>query len=127
MDATFADQSDQVQRPPGALRGPTGLDERLVVEERPVLDRLRDSHQVLHHDAAGAQVEVPDLAVAHLPFGQSHGKPGGLEQRAGGSRDERVPRRHRRHRDRIPLALAPIAPTIQNDQYDGTLWQEISL
>ena len=34
---------------------------------------LGDPHRFLIHDPAGAQVLVPDLAVAHGPFGESHG------------------------------------------------------
>ena len=36
------------------------------VKERAVLDRLGDSHEVLLHHATSAEVEVTDLAVAHL-------------------------------------------------------------
>ena len=41
----------------------------------------------LHHPP-GAEVQVADLAVAHLPFGQSNGEPRRLEQRARRSRPE---------------------------------------
>ena len=41
-------------------------DERRVVEERPVLDRLVHAHQVLVEDAPGADRQVADLGVPHL-------------------------------------------------------------
>ncbi len=49
------------------------LGERRNPEERPVADREVDADDVLHHDPAGAEVEVADLAVSHLPLGQSNG------------------------------------------------------
>jgi hypothetical protein len=63
-----ADQAQQMQRASARLDATACLDEGVVLEERSVLDGLRDADEVLHHDASGPQVEVPDLAVAHLPF-----------------------------------------------------------
>ena len=40
----------------------------------PSRDRLVDARQVLLDDRAGAEVEVADLAVAHLPLGQPDGR-----------------------------------------------------
>ena len=43
-----------------------GADQRLVLEERAVGDRVVDPGEVLLDDGAGAEVEVADLGVAHL-------------------------------------------------------------
>ena len=49
------------------FRGEGG--ERAVGCERAVGDRLVDARQVLHHDAAGAEIHVADFRIAHLPLG----------------------------------------------------------
>ena len=54
-----------------------------VFEKCAVLDGTGDARQILEHDAAAADVGVTDLAVAHLPVGQTHVKAGGLERRVG--------------------------------------------
>ena len=43
----------------------------LFLRQRVFLDGLVDAGQVLVNDAAGAEVEVADLAVAHLAVGQA--------------------------------------------------------
>ena len=55
--------------------------QRGVRGERAVGDRGVDARQVLEDGPAGADVEVPDLAVAHLAVRQPHGRTGGIEQR----------------------------------------------
>ena len=51
------------------------LGEHRVLEERAVLDREVDARELLVDDAAGADVEVTDLGVAHLALGQPDGEP----------------------------------------------------
>ena len=60
-----------------------GLDVDRVLEELAGLDLLGDLGQNLEHDAAGADVGVADLGVAHLAFGQTHVQTGGLQQGVG--------------------------------------------
>ena len=45
--------------------------QHLVLEEAAVGDRVVDPRQVLLDDRAGAEVEVADLGVAHLPVRQA--------------------------------------------------------
>src|SRR2546426_8598990 len=66
----------------GAPQLAAQLDQRGDVEERARIDRLRNAHDVLRHDAAGAEVQVPDFAVADLPFGESHGEVGHLDRKS---------------------------------------------
>jgi hypothetical protein len=47
--------------------------QHLVAGQRPVRDGLVDPREVLRHDRAGAEVEVADLGVAHLPLRQADG------------------------------------------------------
>jgi hypothetical protein len=73
VNAAVANEAHEVQRPAclSDVRG--SLRERRNPEERPVADCEVDANDVLHHDPAGAKVEVPDFAVSHLPLGQSNG------------------------------------------------------
>lgn len=48
-----------------------GLDENLVLLDRAILDGVVDAGELLEHDAAGTNVEVADLGVAHLAVGQA--------------------------------------------------------
>ena len=63
VHAAARDEPDQVD----ALGGAEGGAQRLVLGQRAVLDRGVDPREVLRHDRAGAEVEVADLGVAHLP------------------------------------------------------------
>ena len=85
----------------------------------PSRDRGVDPREVLRDDRAGAEVEVADLGVAHLPLGQ----PDGLALR--GQRRVRVlgpqPVEHRRvgERDRVARAVGREAPAVEHDEADG--------
>ncbi len=62
-----------------------------VAKNEPSSIAIVDAHEVLHHHAARAEVQVADLAVAHLPFGQSDGEPRGVEQRSRACRSRARP------------------------------------
>ena len=77
VDAAVAQEAEEVERLaalPGVL---DRADERGVLEEGAVLDRLVEAGDPLVDDEAGAEVEVPDLGVAHLPGGQADVAAGG--------------------------------------------------
>ena len=48
------------------------LDENLVLGDGAVLDGIVDARKLLEHDAAGTDVEVTHLGVAHLAVGKAH-------------------------------------------------------
>ena len=52
-------------------------------KEFPVLDHQVEARDVHVHDAAGADVQVADFAVAHLAFGQSDKRAAGVNERVG--------------------------------------------
>ena len=113
VHAALAEQPHQVERATRGLRPLAGAEEGLVTEEAAVGDRLGDPDEVLHHHAAGAEIEVPDLAVPHLPARKPHRQSGGIEQRPGRTSHERDPTSAcRPSRWRFPPALRDI-PTRQ--------------
>jgi hypothetical protein len=92
VDPAITHQSDDVQRSARALHAITRVDQRLVLEEAPVLDRLGDADQVLLHHAPRAKVQVANFTVPHLTLGKADGTPRGLEQGAWLPLPESAPR-----------------------------------
>ena len=89
VDAAVGDEADQVQAPARARRAASqAATQRLVLEEGAVGDRVVDPRQVLLDDRAGAEVEVADLGVAHLPVGQPDVAARGRERACAGSRSQ---------------------------------------
>ena len=89
VDAAVGDEAEQVQAAAGAAPGAlAGGEQRLVLEEAAVGDRVVDPRQVLLDDRAGAEVEVADLGVAHLPVGQADVAALGRELRCAGKRSQ---------------------------------------
>ena len=59
------------QVPPLSRRRAIRLAQRRGLLDLAAGDGLADARQVLHDDAAGADVEMADLGVAHLPIRQA--------------------------------------------------------
>ena len=92
------------------------LPQHRIRRHRPIGRRGVDPRQVLHHDAAGAEVQMPDLGVAHLPVGKPHGQPG---RGQGGRRiplPERVEHGRRGQRDCVARAVRREPPAVEHDQ-----------
>src|SRR6476469_1986394 len=77
-----------------------------------------DANEILHHDAASAEIEVTDLAITHLSFGQTHTEAGCFEQAARSTRPQRVPGGGVGKRDRVSFSLGAVAPAIEYYQRD---------
>ena len=111
VDTAVGDQAHQVQAPAGArARRLAGGLQGGVLEEAAVGDRVVDPGQVLLDDRSRAEVEVPDLGVAHLALGKAHVAPAG---RQGGVRvalPQTVEDRRRSLADRVSRAPASARP-----------------
>ena len=66
MHTSIADEPEEVQA--FALGLGEGFDEHIVLGQLPVPDALVDAGEVLINDPPCAEVQVADLAVAHLAF-----------------------------------------------------------
>ena len=82
MHAAVTEQPDEMQPRSPLAGGRARRHQRRVRVEAAIFHCETDTDQVLHDDAPGAKIQVPDLAVAHLPFGESDGETGGGQQRA---------------------------------------------
>jgi hypothetical protein len=118
VDTARPQQANKVQRAAGLAEVRAEFHQRLELIEGARLNALGDSHQILRHDAAGTEVQVPHLAVAHLSFGQADSEAARLQQRPGRARPEPVPHRGIRQLDRIALALFPVSPSVEDDEYN---------
>src|SRR5262245_35231449 len=121
MDTTVADEAHEMDGPIVPDRSVARIRERLVSKERPIADRVVDANQVLHDDAPSAKVEVPDLAVSHLPLRETDGEAGRVQQGTRASSDEGVPSGSRSEGDSVSFPLRPVTPAVEYDQHNGTL------
>ena len=116
VDAAVGDEPEQVDVSPALLRAPERGDERLVLEEAAVLDRAVDPLEVLVEDAAGADRQVADLGVAHLPGGQADGLARRGERRVRVVLPEPVEHRRVGELDGVPRSRRGDAPAVQDDE-----------
>ncbi len=114
MHAAVAEQAHQMQLPlASALHGG---EQKLVLKKRAGAQGLVDARDVHVHHAARADIQMPDFAVSHLPFGQAHGRAGGVNQRVGIFREQPVVIGFARQGDGVALGLGAEAPAVEYGQ-----------
>ena len=91
-----------------------------VLGERAVLDGVVDARQVGHGDAAGAEVHVADLGIAHLALGQADEALGGVDQALRAGRDQAVVVGRARVEDGVVGRIGAMAPAVEDAQDRGT-------
>ncbi len=119
VDVAGAGETEQVQRPAARLHVVDQLGQHRVVVERARLDRLVDPHDVHVDDAPRAQVQVPDLAVPHLPHRQTDVVLGSSDQRPGPALVDPVEVRGARHPDGVSGLIGALAVAVEDDQDDA--------
>src|SRR5581483_105329 len=105
-----------MQFPPTAARVLHRRDKYGVREEIPVLDHQLDARAVHMHDAARPDVEMADLAVAHLSIRQADKLAAGMDERVGIFTEQAVVGGLARQGNGIGLGFSTIAPTIEDDE-----------
>ena len=90
-----------------------GRDQRWIGKKVAVLNHQLDARDVHVHDATGANVEVSDLAVAHLPIGQSDERAAGLDQGVGIFTQQAIVGRLAGQRDGVGFGLRGCSPIRQ--------------
>ena len=116
MHAAVGKQSEQMQPPLAGARMLHGIEQHGMREEFAVLDHQIDARDVHVHDAPRADVEVPDFAVAHLPFGQSDERPAGVNERVGILAQQPVVGRLARERDGVGFGFGTVSPAVEDDE-----------
>ena len=89
-----------------------------VFKKCPVLDGLCDARQILKHNAAGADVCMADLAVAHLAVRQADIQPGGGQLRVRPALQETVHHRRFGRVDGVSRIRLADAVAIEDDKRD---------
>jgi len=119
VDADVTGQTHHVQPAPAGQAPVHGGVQLGIGEKRAVADGFGDAPGILIYDASRSNVLVPDLAVAHRPFGQTYVEPAGLDQRERPLATQHVVDWRLRHLDRIrvvPLRVGILPPAVTYDQ-----------
>jgi hypothetical protein len=82
-------------------------------------DRVADARQVLHDDAARANVEMPDLGIAHLPVGQADVAARRAQKCVRSRRPQAVEARGLGLTDGVVRHFLAPTPAIQHDKHNG--------
>src|SRR5882757_5559751 len=85
-------------------------------EELAVLDHQVDAGDVHMYDATGPDVEMSDLAVAHLSLGQSDERSAGVDERVRIFAQQTVVGRLARERNGVGLGLGAVPPAVEDDE-----------
>src|SRR3546814_6125770 len=88
----------------------------LLLLDRSVGDGVVDARQVLEDDAAGAEVHVTDLGIAHLPLRQADMLLRRIHQTGRPAPAQAVEHRRVRERHRVVVAGVTLAPAVHDAQ-----------
>ena len=99
-------------------RSMASTEERLALEFA-TGDELVNAGDVHVHDAAGADIQMADFAIAHLSFGEADSGAGGVDERVGKFAQEAIVIWFARKGDRIAGGFGAIAPAVEDGEDDG--------
>ncbi len=116
MHAAVGHQPEQVQPALARARVLHRVEQHRMRKEFAVLDHQIDAGDVHVNDASGANVKMPDFAVAHLPLGQTNKRPTGVNERVGILAQQSVVRRLARERDGVGFGFGAVSPAVENDE-----------
>ena len=116
VHAAVGEQAEQMQPALAGARVLHGIEQHGMREKFAVLDHQVDAGDVHVHDAAGADVEVADFAVAHLPFGQADERPAGMNQRVGILAQQAVIGGLAGERDGVGFGFGAVSPAVEDDE-----------
>ena len=116
VDAAVAEEAEQVQLAGAAAFH--GFEQQRLAQEFAAGDELVNARDVHVHDAAGADIQVADFAIAHLSFGQADGRAGGVNQRVGKFLQQAVVVRLAREGDGVAFGFGAVAPAVEDGEDD---------
>ncbi len=116
MHATVRNQTQQMQLPPAGTSIAHSSQQRGIRKKIAVLNHQLDASAIHNYNAPGADVEVSDLAVAHLPFGKADIGTAGVDECVGMLAQQPVVCGLARERDSVGFGLGTIAPAIEDDE-----------
>src|SRR3954451_4855751 len=113
VHAPVAHEPDQMDPRPAHR-----VDQDLVEGQRALLDGFVDPRQVLLDHRAGAEVQMPDLAVTHLPLGQPDGSAARRQLGMRVARPQIVEHRGVGELDRVAGSRRGEPPPVEHDEAD---------
>ena len=116
VDAALAHQSHEMQPTSGFTGLGEGLEQGGLGSHGPIRHRPVDAQQVLVDRAPRADVQVPHLAVAHLPVRKAHHLAMRGQPCMGVSGQETVKMRGLRHMYRVVAIRGTDSPSIEDDE-----------
>ena len=119
MDPARSDETHQMQGRAALEDARYRVAQHGVVEEAAVGNGGGDARQVLKDPKARTQVEMPDLAVAHLAGRKADCLARRLQPAMRPLVDEPVPVPHRRAQQRVARRIVVEAEAVQDDEDDG--------
>src|SRR5207248_1977241 len=120
MHAAGRNQADQVAGAAAALKLADQIDQRRSARDLAACDGVADARQVLYDDPAGADIEMADLGIAHLPVWEADVAARRAQQGMRARRPEAVECRCSGETDGVVGALLAPAPAVQHDQHHRT-------
>ena len=120
VHTAIRDEPEKVNVSPAFARSTERGDERVVLGERAVGDGGVHSREILKENPPGADGEVADLGVPHLPRRQSDRLTRRGERRVREPIPERVEHRRSCEPYRVPGAWRSDSPAVQDDEDDGS-------
>jgi len=117
MDAAVAHQAEQVELARAAAFH--GFEKQRLERKLAGGDELIDSRAVHVDDAAGADIQVADLAIAHLSDGKADGGAGGLDERVWKIFQDAVVVGLAREGDGVAFGFGAVAPAVEDGEDDG--------
>src|SRR6266567_646939 len=93
-----------------------GIEQHGMLEQFSVLNHQIDACDVHMHNAASANVEMSDLAVAHLPLGQSDKRPTGMNERVGMLPQQAVVGRFTGKSNGVGFGFGSVSPAVENSE-----------
>ena len=121
MHAAGRDQADQMAGAAALFQLVDQIGERRRLLDLAVGDGVADARQVLHHHAAGADVEMADLGIAHLARRQADiACPTVRRKRVRAGGPEPVEGRGLGLADGVVGGVLAPAPAVQDDQHHRT-------
>ena len=117
MDAAVAHQAEQVELARAAAFH--GFEKQRLERKLAGGDELIDSRAVHVDDAAGADIQVADLAIAHLSDGKVDGGAGGLDERVWKIFQDAVVVGLAREGDGVAFGFGAVAPAVEDGEDDG--------
>ena len=110
-------QAEQMQSTTGGLRVLDGGEQDGVREEFAILDHQLNAGAVHVNDTASSDIEMADLAVAHLTVGQADKFAAGLHERVGILAQQAIVGGFAGKRDGVGFGFGAVAPAVEDDEH----------